>query len=55
MNNEFKNAYYEIGDAIVVLEELWISSEFNIEIQNLQMQLQKIRKIYEKEISENWD
>lgn len=55
LNEKFRDRYYRLGDAIIGLQMLNISEEFDSEVSKLYEQLQKVRKLYETEVSKDWD
>lgn len=55
LNEKFRDRYYRLGDAIIGLQMLNISEEFDSEVSKLYDQLQKVKKLYEKEVSKDWD
>lgn len=55
LNEKFRDRYYRIGDAIIGLQMLNVSEKFDAEVSKLYEQLQKVRKLYETEVSKDWD
>lgn len=55
LNEKFRDRYYRIRDAIIGLQMLNVSEKFDAEVSKLYEQLQKVRKLYETEVSKDWD